>query len=60
MTDKRCSPELVTDIDRIASTIAGTPQDKKSVLQAISEAVILGAQIAEQCAANLSTQKDAS
>ena len=46
--------------ERMSAAIASTPPDRQSILLAIAEAVILGAQIAEQCAANLGPQKDAS
>lgn len=51
MTEKHCTPEQEAHIDRIASTISATPPDRQSMLRAITEAVILGAQIGEQCAA---------
>lgn len=56
MTDKT----IKTEIDRISAAIATTPPDTREMLRLLAESAILGAQIAEQCAANLSTQKDAS
>ena len=49
-----------TEIDRISAAIANTPPNTRGFLRLLAESAILGAQIAEQCAANLSTQKDAS
>ena len=46
--------------ERMSAAIAATPPDRQSILLAIAESAILGAQIAEQCAANLDVQKDAS
>ena len=51
MTDKRATPEQLANTERIAAAISATPPDKQSFLCAIAEAMILGAQIAEQCQA---------
>lgn len=51
MTEKNVTPEQVANTKHIASAISATPPNKQYILRAITEAVILGAQIGEQCAA---------
>lgn len=60
MDEKRYTTEQSADMDRIGALLSVHPPEKRDILRAITEAVILGAQIAEQCAETLSTQKDAS
>lgn len=50
MTEKRVTPEQVANTEHIAAVISAMHPDKQSILCAITEAVILGAQIGEQCA----------
>lgn len=49
MTDKATRDELARDAEAIAVEIATTPQELQTTLRTITKAMILGAQIAEQC-----------
>lgn len=49
MTDKVTRDELVRDADALATEISTTPPELQTTLRTITKAMILGAQIAEQC-----------
>ena len=49
MTDKATRDELARDAEAIAVEIATTPPELQTTLRTITKAMILGAQIAEQC-----------
>ena len=51
MTEKNVTPEQVANTKHIARAISAAPPDKQDILRAITEAIVLGAQIGEQCAA---------
>ena len=58
MHDKDTREAMMQDAEAIATVISDSPHNTKELLCTITKAVILGAQIAEQCQAM--TAKDAS
>lgn len=49
MADKAKLDTLTADAEEMASVVASVPQDQRALLRAVTKAVVLGAQIAEQC-----------
>ena len=52
MSDKARLAVLESDAEEMAAVVASTPPEQKALLRAVTKAVILGAQIAEQCQAS--------
>ena len=49
MSDKARLAVLESDAEEMAAVVSSTPPEQKALLRAVTKAVILGAQIAEQC-----------
>ena len=52
MSDKARLAVLESDAEEMAAVVSSTPPEQKALLRAVTKAVILGAQIAEQCQAS--------